>query len=83
MRSTVPPRLRDEGNGDAGEIRSDVPDRQGRGPALAISGLEILNRWYLTRRISRTCPTAPTTPSGVWSESTVDRTVVAAVYGRN
>ena len=51
-------------------------------PALAISGIEILNQWYdnpASRAIMQDCAHAL---MGVWSENTLDRTVVVAVYGQ-
>jgi uncharacterized protein YkwD len=51
-------------------------------PALAISGIELINRWYhnpATLAIMRDCAN---TAIGVWSENSLDRTVVVAVYGR-
>lgn len=51
-------------------------------PALAISGIELLNQWYYNPAylaIMRNCANAEI---GVWSENNLDRTVVVAVYGR-
>jgi len=51
-------------------------------PALAMSGLELINRWYhdpVQRAIMSDCAN---TKMGVWSENSLDRTVVVAVYGR-
>jgi uncharacterized protein YkwD len=51
-------------------------------PALAISGIEILNQWYYDPAklaIMRDCAN---TRIGVWSENSLDRTVVVAVYGQ-
>jgi uncharacterized protein YkwD len=50
-------------------------------PALAISGVELINRWYhdaASLAIMRNCDY---TRIGVWSENSLDRTVVVAVYG--
>lgn len=51
-------------------------------PALAISGIELINQWYhnpVSLGIMRNCAN---TEMGVWSENSLDRTVVVAVYGR-
>lgn len=51
-------------------------------PALAISGMELLRMWYadpVALAIMRDCSH---TEIGVWSENSLDRTVVVAVYGR-
>lgn len=51
-------------------------------PALAMSGIELINRWYhdpVQRAIMSDCAH---TEMGVWSENSLDRTVVVAVYGR-
>lgn len=50
-------------------------------PALAISGLELIRTWYddpAALAIMRDCTH---TEIGVWSENSLDRTVVVAVYG--
>jgi uncharacterized protein YkwD len=51
-------------------------------PALAISGIELINMWYYDPNdfaIMRDCAN---TLIGVWSENSLDRTVVVAVYGQ-
>lgn len=51
-------------------------------PAIAISGIELINQWYndpVSREIMSNCDHSQI---GVWSENSVDRTVVVAVYGR-
>ena len=50
-------------------------------PALAISGLELIRKWYYdpaSLAIMRDCAH---TDIGVWSENSLDRTIVVAVYG--
>jgi hypothetical protein len=51
-------------------------------PALAISGLEILNQWYYRPDYMAIMSDCTNTQMGVWSENSLDRTVVVAVYGR-
>nr|WP_142275593.1 CAP domain-containing protein [Mycobacterium mantenii] len=51
-------------------------------PAIAISSLELVNQWYYNpddMAIIRDCAN---TAIGVWSDNSVDRTVVVAVYGQ-
>lgn len=51
-------------------------------PALAISGIEILHQWYYDPASLAIMSDCANTDIGVWSESSLDRTVVVAVYGR-
>jgi len=50
--------------------------------AVAISSLELVNQWYYNpddMAIIRDCAN---TAIGVWSDNSLDRTVVVAVYGQ-
>ncbi len=52
-------------------------------PALAFSGIELINQWYhdpVDLAVMSDC--SNTRIGGVWSENSVDRTVVVAVYGK-
>jgi uncharacterized protein YkwD len=51
-------------------------------PALAISGIEILNQWYYNPADLAIMQNCANTMMGVWSENSFDRTVVVAVYGQ-
>lgn len=51
-------------------------------PALAISGIEILNQWYYNPAYLSIMRDCSNTAIGVWSENSLDRTVVVAVYGQ-
>jgi uncharacterized protein YkwD len=51
-------------------------------PALAISGIEILNQWYYNPANLTIMQNCANTMMGVWSANSLDRTVVVAVYGR-
>lgn len=51
-------------------------------PALAISGIEILNKWYYNPAYLAIMRDCSNTAIGVWSENSLDRTVVVAVYGQ-
>jgi uncharacterized protein YkwD len=51
-------------------------------PALAISGIELINMWYYDPHDFAIMSDCANTLIGVWSENSLDRTVVVAVYGR-
>jgi uncharacterized protein YkwD len=82
-------------NGDIGSDGSTTQDRANRAgfvgtvsetvainPALAISGIEIMNQWYYRPDYMAIMSNCANTEIGVWSESLLDRTVVVAVYGQ-
>jgi uncharacterized protein YkwD len=85
----------DDVNGDIGSDGSTVQDRArdagfpGRvvetiatNPALAISGIEILNQWWADPVARATMQDCSNTAIGVWSENSINRTVVVAVFGQ-
>lgn len=51
-------------------------------PALAISGIEILNQWYYNPAYFTIMANCANSQIGVWSENSTNRTVVVAVYGQ-
>lgn len=51
-------------------------------PALAISGVEIMNQWYHRPDYMAIMSNCANTQIGVWSENRLDRSVVVAVYGQ-
>jgi uncharacterized protein YkwD len=51
-------------------------------PALAISGIEIMNQWYYRPDYMAIMSNCANTQIGVWSENSFDRSVVVAVYGQ-
>jgi uncharacterized protein YkwD len=51
-------------------------------PALAISGIELINQWYDNPEYHAIMANCANTAVGVWSENSLDRTVVVAVYGQ-
>jgi len=82
-------------NGDIGSDGSTVADRARNAgydgvvaetvainPALAISGVEILNQWWYRPDYHATMHDCSNVDIGVWSENLLDRTVVVAVYGK-
>lgn len=50
-------------------------------PAIAISGVEILHQWYFDPADMAIMSNCAYTQMGVWSENSIDRTVVVAMYG--
>jgi uncharacterized protein YkwD len=51
-------------------------------PAVAISGVELMNRWYYNPAYFAIMSNCANSQMGVWSENSPDRTVVVAVYGQ-
>ena len=51
-------------------------------PALAISGIEVLNQWWWDPPSRAAMQDCSNTAIGVWSENSLDRSVVVAVYGQ-
>jgi uncharacterized protein YkwD len=51
-------------------------------PAVAISGVELINQWYYNPAYLAIMADCANTDIGVWSENSLDRTVVVAVYGQ-
>ena len=51
-------------------------------PALAMSGIELMNMWYYNPDYAAIMRDCANTQIGVWSENSLDRTVVVAVYGQ-
>jgi hypothetical protein len=88
--------LNDRGlDGDIGSDGSTVQDRANaagfRGavaetvainPALAISGVEIMNQWFYRQDYMAIMSNCANSQMGVWSSNSLDRSVVVAVYGQ-
>jgi uncharacterized protein YkwD len=58
-----------------------VAETVGINPALAISGVELINQWYYNPGYLAIMSDCANTQIGVWSENSLDRTVFVAVYG--
>jgi uncharacterized protein YkwD len=76
-------------DGSAPQDRANAAGFHGRvaetvaiNPALAISGIELINQWYYNPAYLAIMQDCANTAIGVWSESILDRTVVVAVYGQ-
>ncbi|WP_123026615.1 CAP domain-containing protein [Mycolicibacterium stellerae] len=63
-------------------FRGDVAETVGINPALAMSGIELLNQWYYNPAYLAIMQDCGHSEIGVWSENSLDRTVVVALYGR-
>jgi uncharacterized protein YkwD len=59
-----------------------VADTVAINPALTINGVEILNQWYYRPEYREIMQDCSYTAIGVWSENSLDRSVVVAEYGR-
>jgi uncharacterized protein YkwD len=66
----------------AAGFRGKVAETIAINPALAISGIEILDQWYYNPAYLAIMSDCANTQIGVWSENSLDRTVVVAVYGQ-
>jgi uncharacterized protein YkwD len=78
-----------ESDGSSPQSRANAAGYQGRVsetvaivPALAISGVELINQWYYNPAYFAIMSNCANTQIGVWSENSLDRTVVVAVYGQ-
>src|SRR5579875_2845440 len=82
-------------DGDIGSDGSTVQDRAraagyhgpvaetvGLNPALSISGIEIMNNCYYRPDYYAIMSNCANSEMGVWTENSLDRTVVVAVYGQ-
>ncbi|WP_285032730.1 CAP domain-containing protein [Mycolicibacterium sp. lyk4-40-TYG-92] len=65
----------------AAGYRGTVAETVAINPAIAISGIEILNQWYYNPADMAIMSNCANIDMGVWSENSIDRTVVVAVYG--
>ena len=66
----------------AAGFRGRVAETVAINPALAISGIELINQWYYNPAYLAIMQDCANTDIGVWSANSLDRTVVVAVYGR-
>lgn len=67
---------------EAAGFRGKVAQTVAINPALAISGIELINQWYYNPAYFAIMSDCTNTGIGVWSENSLDRTVVVAVYGQ-
>jgi hypothetical protein len=67
---------------NAAGYRGTVAETVAINPALAISGIELINQWYYNPADFAIMSNCANSQIGVWSENSLDRTVVVAVYGQ-
>jgi uncharacterized protein YkwD len=67
---------------NAAGFRGKVAETVAINPALAISNLELIRQWYYNPDYLAIMRDCANTAMGVWSENSLDRTVVVAVYGQ-
>jgi uncharacterized protein YkwD len=66
---------------NAAGFQGPVAETVAINPALAISGIELINQWYYNPADNAIMTNCANSEIGVWSENSLDRTVVVAVYG--
>ncbi|MGV0067684.1 CAP domain-containing protein [Mycobacterium colombiense] len=76
-------------DGSSPQDRANAAGYQGKvaetvaiNPALAINGVEIVNQWYGNPVYKTTMSDCAYSQVGVWSENSLDRSVLVAVYGQ-
>ena len=67
---------------NAAGFRGKAAETVAINPAVAISGVELINQWYYNPAYFAIMSNCANTAIGVWSENSLDRTVVVAVYGQ-
>ncbi|AGB22193.1 hypothetical protein Mycsm_01805 [Mycobacterium sp. JS623] len=67
---------------NAAGYRGTVRETVAINPALAINNLDILNLWYYDPATYGVMADCASTQIGVWSENSLSRSVVVAVYGQ-
>ena len=67
---------------DAAGFKGVVAETVAINPAPAINGIEIINQWYYRPDYMAIMSNCGFTKMGVWSENSLDRSVVVAVYGQ-
>jgi uncharacterized protein YkwD len=67
---------------NAAGYRGTVAETVAINPALAISGIELINQWYYRPDYMAIMSNCANSQMGVWSLNSLDRTVVVAVYGQ-
>jgi uncharacterized protein YkwD len=71
-----------EKRAEAAGFRGHVAETVATNPALAISGMEVINQWYYNPAYKAIMANCANSQIGVWSENSPDRTVLVAVYGQ-
>lgn len=66
---------------NAAGFQGNVAETVAINPALAMSGIELMRQWYYNPAYLAIMQDCSHSLMGVWSENSIDRTVVVAVYG--
>lgn len=67
---------------NAAGYRGQVQETVAINPALSVTSFEVINMWYHRPEILAIMQNCANTEVGVWSENSLDRTVLVAVYGQ-
>jgi uncharacterized protein YkwD len=67
---------------NAAGYHGNVAETVAINPALSISGMDVLNQWYANPAAVAIMTSCAYSQMGVWSENSLDRTVLVAVYGQ-
>lgn len=67
---------------NAAGFRGKVVETVAVNPALSISSLELIKQWYYNPDYLAIMRDCANTAMGVWSDNSLDRTVVVALYGQ-
>lgn len=67
---------------DAAGFHGKVRETVAINPAMAISGIDVIKQWYYNPTDFAIMSDCANSQVGVWSENSMDRTVVVAVYGQ-
>jgi uncharacterized protein YkwD len=67
---------------NAAGFRGGVAETVAINPAVAITGIEIMNQWYYRPDYMAIMSNCANSKMGVWSVNSLDRSVVVAVYGQ-
>lgn len=71
-----------QSRGDAAGFRGKVFQTVAINPALSINNLDVINQWYYDPAAYAIMADCKNTRIGVWSENSLDRSVLVAVYGQ-
>jgi hypothetical protein len=71
-----------ESRAAAAGFRGQISETVAINPAVAISSMELINRWYYNPGYYAIMSNCANTQIGVWSDNSPDRTVVVALYGQ-
>jgi hypothetical protein len=66
----------------AAGFRGQATETVAINPALSITGIDILHQWYYNPAYLSIMQNCKNTQIGVWSENSLARTVVVAVFGQ-